>query len=109
MELNKRIYNKRNITEKIGVTDINIKQNNRTQDEVRLYNRLYYAYVLRHSQDYKHYTKEYHTRNREAYKYKYKHKQGILENMNKTPKIKIVELRVKIEYPTEENKFIVEI
>ena len=107
MELNKRNYNKRNIKEKIGVTDIDIKQNNRTQDEVRLYNRLYYAYVLRHSQDYKHYTKEYHTRNREVYKYKYK--QETLENMNKMRKIKIVELRVKIEFSTEENKFIVEI
>ena len=29
--------------------------------------------------------------------------------MNKMRKINIVELRVKIEFPTEENKFIVEI
>ena len=107
MELNKRIYNKRNIKEKIGVDDIEIKQSNRTQDEVRLYNRLYYAYVLRHSQDYKHYTKEYHTRNREVYKYKYK--QETLEIMNKKREIKIVQLRVKIEFPTEQKKFILEI
>ena len=107
MELNKRNYNKRNIKEKIGVTDIDIKQNNRTQDEVRLYNRLYYAYVLRHSQDYKHYTKEYHSRNKEVYKYKYK--KETLEIVNKKREIKIVQLRVKIEFPTEQNKFIIEI
>jgi len=107
MELKKRVYNRRKIKEKIGVDDIDIKQSNRTQDEIRLYNRLYYAYVLRHSPYYKHYAKEYHKRNKEVYKYKYK--QETLENMNKMRKIKIVELRVKIEFPTEENKFIVEI
>jgi hypothetical protein len=107
MELKKRVYNRRQIKEKIGVDDIDIKQSNRTQDEIRLYNRLYYAYVLRHSPYYKHYAKEYHKRNREVYKYKYK--QETLENINKMRKIKIVELRVKIEFPTEENKFIVEI
>ena len=45
MELKKRIYNRRNIKEKIGTVDIDIKQSNRTQDEIRLYNRLYYTYV----------------------------------------------------------------
>jgi hypothetical protein len=48
MELKKRMYNRRNNKEKIGVDDIDIKQSNRKQDEIRLYNRLYYAYVLRH-------------------------------------------------------------
>ena len=97
MELKKRIYNRRNIKEKIGTVDIDIKQSNRTQDEIRLFNRLYYTYVLRHSPYYKHYAKEYHTRNREIYKYKYKEDQ--LEKVNKMRKIKIVQLRVKIEFP----------
>lgn len=107
MELKKRIYNKRNIKDKIGTDDIDIKQSNRTQDEIRLYNRLYYTYVLRHSPYYKHYAKEYHKRNREIYKYKYK--EDTLEKMNKMRKIKIVQLRVKIEFPTGANKFIIEI
>ena len=64
MELKKRIYNRRNIKEKIRTEDIDIKQSNRTQEEIRLYNRLYYTYVLRHLPYYKHYTKEYHKRNR---------------------------------------------
>ena len=68
---------------------------------------MYYAYVLRYSQDYKHYTKEYHSRNKEVYKYKYK--KETLEIMNKKREIKKVQLRVKIEFPTEENKFIIEI
>ena len=68
---------------------------------------MYYAYVLRHSPYYKHNAKEYHKRNREVYIYRYQ--QETLANMNKMRKIKIVELRVKIEFPTEENKFIVEI
>ena len=106
MDLKKRVYMRRKFND-LNINDNNTEKVNRTQDEVRLYNRLYYAYVLRHSQDYKHYTKEYHTRNREVYKYKYK--QETLENMNKMRKIKIVELRVKIEFPSEENKFIVEI
>ena len=106
MELKKRVYMRRKFND-LDINDNNTEKVNRTQDEVRLYNRLYYAYVLRHSQDYKHYTKEYHTRNREVYKYKYK--QETLEIMNKKTEIKIVQLRVKIEFPTEQNKFIIEI
>ena len=106
MELKKRVYMRRKFND-LNINDNNTEKVNRTQDEIRLYNRLYYAYVLRHSQDYKHYTKEYHTRNREVYKYKYK--KETLETMNKKREIKIVQLRVKIEFPTEENKFIVEI
>ena len=79
----------------------------RTKEDIRLYNRLYYTYVLRHSPYYKHYAKEYHKRNREIYKYKYK--EDTLEKMNKMRKIKIVQLRVKIEFPTGANKFIIEI
>ena len=107
MELKKRVYNRRKIKEKIGVDDIDIKQSKRTQDEIKLYNRLYYTYVLRHSPYYKNYAKKYHTRNREIYKYKYK--EDTLEKMNKMRKIKIVQLRVKIEFPTGKNKFIIEI
>ena len=106
MELKKRVYMRRKFND-LDINDNNTEKVNRTEDEIRLYNRLYYAYVLRHSQDYKHYTKEYHTRNREVYKYKYK--QETLEIMNKKREIKIVQLRVKIEFPTEQNKFIIEI
>ena len=56
MELKKRVYMRRKFND-LDINDNNTEKVNRTQDEVRLYNRLYYAYVLRHSQDYKHYTK----------------------------------------------------
>ena len=106
MELKKRVYNRRKFND-LNINDIDIEKVNRTQDEVRLYNRLYYAYVLRKSSYYKHYTKEYHKRNKELYKYKYK--EATVDSMNKKREIKIVQLRVKIEFPTEQNKFILEI
>ena len=107
MELKKRLYNRRKLKE-ITKDDIDkYKKVNRTQDEIRLYNRLYYSYVKRHSEYYQHYAKEYHSKNKELYKYKYK--AATIESMNKERQIKIVQQRVKIEFPTEDNKFILEI
>lgn len=109
MELKKRLYKRRKFKElKNDNNDkYELKKNNRTQDEIRLYNRLYYSYVKRHSEYYQHYAKEYHAKNKELYKYKYK--AATLESMNKKRHIKIVQQRVKIEFPTEDNKFILEI
>ena len=42
MELKKRVYNRRKFND-LNMNDIDIEKVNRTQDEVRLYNRLYYA------------------------------------------------------------------
>jgi hypothetical protein len=107
MELKKRLYNRRKLKE-ITKDDIGkYKKVNRTQDEIRLYNRLYYYYVKRHSEYYQHYAKEYHSKNKELYKYKYK--AATIESMNKERQIKIVQQRVKIEFPTEDKKFILEI
>jgi hypothetical protein len=107
MELKKRLYMRRKINEMTPDNTLKYKKQNRTQDEIRLYNRLYYALVLRNSAYYKHYAKEYHSKHKDVYKYKYK--QATIENMNNKRKIKIVQMRVKIEEPTEENKFIIEI
>ena len=107
MELKKRLYVRRKINELTPDSIINYPKRNRTQDEIRLYNRLYYALVKRNSAYYKHYAKEYHSKHKDVYKYKYK--QATIESMNNKRKIKIVQMRVKIEEPTEENKFIIEI
>ena len=98
---------KRQINEMTPDKIINYPKRNRTQDEIRLYNRLYYALVKRNSAYYKHYAKEYHAKHKDVYKYKYK--QPTIESMNNKRQIKIVQMRVKIEEPTEENKFIIEI
>ena len=107
MELKKRLYMKRQINEMTPDKIINYPKRNRTQDEIRLYNRLYYALVKRNSAYYKHYAKEYHAKHKDVYKYKYK--QATIESINNKRNIKIVQMRVKIEEPTEENKFIIEI
>ena len=109
MELKKRLYNRRKFKElkKDNIDNYDNKKVVRTQDEIRLYNRLYYSYVKRHSEYYQHYAKEYHSKNKELYKYKYK--AATIESMNKKRQIKIVQQRVKIEFPTEDKKFILEI
>ena len=43
----------------------------RTKEDIRLYNRLYYTYVRKNDKYYQHYVKEYHSDNKDFYKYKY--------------------------------------
>ena len=43
----------------------------RTKEDIRFYNRLYYAYVRKNDKYYQHYAKEYHANNKDFYKYKY--------------------------------------
>ncbi len=64
MELKKRLYNRRKFKElkKDNINNYENKKVNRTQDEIRLYNRLYYSYVKRHCEYYQHYAKEYHSK-----------------------------------------------
>ena len=66
----------------------------RTSEQIRLYNRLYYAYVRKNDKYYQHYVKEYHSNNKEFYQYKYFLR--TMESMNKKREIKIIQQRVKI-------------
>ena len=66
----------------------------RTSEQIRLYNRLYYAYVRKNDKYYQHYVKEYHSNNKEFYQYKYYLK--TMESINKKRNIKIIQQRVKI-------------
>ena len=75
----------------------------RTKEEIRLYNRLYYAYVRKNDKYYQHYAKEYHANNKDFYKYKYQLK--TMESMNKKRDIKVSKQRVKI----SDNNLILEI
>ena len=40
----------------------------RTKEDIKLYNRLYYAYVRKNDKYYQHYAKEYHANNKDFYK-----------------------------------------
>ena len=66
----------------------------RTEEDIRLYNRLYYKYVRKNDMYYQHYTKEYHANNKDFYKYKYQLKN--IESINKKREIKVSKQRVKI-------------
>ncbi len=78
----------------MDIQDIQIIKVKRTKEDIKLYNRLYYAYVRKHDIYYQHYVKEYHANNKDYYKYKYNEKN--MESINKRREIKIRKQRVKI-------------
>ena len=78
----------------MNIQDIQNIKVKRTKEDIKLYNRLYYAYVRKHDKYYQHYVKEYHSNNREFYQYKYYLR--TMESMNKKREIKIIQQRVKI-------------
>ena len=78
----------------MDIEDIQNIKVKRTKEDIRKYNRLYYAYVRKDDRYYQHYVKEYHSNNKGFYQYKYNLR--TMESMIKKHELKIFQQQAKI-------------
>ena len=78
----------------MDIQDIQNIEVKRTKEDIRKYNRLYYAYVRKDDKYYQHYVEEYHSNNKGFYQYKYYLR--TMESMIKKHELKIFQQQAKI-------------